>query len=114
MIEIRSPEEIEKLRQAGRVLAKIVAELRPEIKAGVKSQDIDLMAGELIRKNGALAAFKGYRGFPANVCVSINEEIVHGIPGDRAFNEGDIVSLDIGINLDGFSQILLLPQESAG
>lgn len=102
MIEIKNPEEIEKLRQAGRVLARIVADLKPNIRAGIKSQDIDQIAEELIRKSGGLAAFKGYRGFPTSVCVSINEEIVHGIPGERTINEGDIVSLDIGINLDGF------------
>jgi methionyl aminopeptidase len=102
LIEIKSPEEIEKLRQAGAVLAKIVKELKPQIKAGVRGQEIDRIAGELIGQNGCLAAFKGYRGFPANVCVSVNEEIVHGIPDERRIYEGDIVSLDIGINLDGF------------
>lgn len=102
MIEIKSPEEIEKLRQAGRVLARIAADLKPKIRSGIKSQDIDQIAEELIRKSGGLAAFKGYRGFPASVCVSINEEIVHGIPGERTINDGDIVSLDIGINWDGF------------
>jgi len=90
------------MRESGRVLAKIVAELRPSIKAGVRTKEIDAFAEDLIRKNQAIAAFKGYRGFPANVCVSLNEEIVHGIPNERIINEGDLVSLDIGINLNGF------------
>lgn len=84
------------------MLARIVSELKSQTRAGICTRDIDRIAEELISKNGAIAAFKGYRGFPANVCVSVNEEIVHGIPDDRQITEGDIVSVDIGINLDGF------------
>ncbi|MDP3142808.1 MAG: type I methionyl aminopeptidase [Candidatus Omnitrophota bacterium] len=102
MIEIRSKEEIEKLRQAGKVLAEIVAKLKPSIKAGIATQEIDRIAEELIKKSKAIAAFKGYRGFPANICISINEEIVHGIPSERVIRDGDLVGLDIGINLNGF------------
>lgn len=102
MVEIKTKEEIDKLRAAGRLLARILGELRPQIRAGISTRDIDKIAEELISKNGAIPAFKGYRGFPANACVSVNEEIVHGVPGDREILEGDIVSVDIGINLDGF------------
>ncbi|MFZ5800119.1 MAG: type I methionyl aminopeptidase [Candidatus Omnitrophota bacterium] len=102
MVEIKNREEIDKLRVAGRLLARIMGELRPQIRAGIQTRDIDRIAEELISKNAAIPAFKGYRGFPANACVSVNEEIVHGIPGEREIIEGDIVSVDIGINLDGF------------
>lgn len=102
MIEIKSKEEIEKLRLAGKVLSKIVSELKSRVKPGIRTQEVDAWAEDLIKKNGALAAFKGYRGFPANVCVSVNEEVVHGIPNERKVEEGDIVGIDIGIALDGF------------
>jgi len=102
LIEIKSKEEIEKLRLAGKVLSKIVSELKSRVKPGIRTQEVDAWAEDLIKKNGALAAFKGYRGFPANVCVSVNEEVVHGIPNERKVEEGDIVGIDIGIALDGF------------
>ncbi len=102
MINIRSPREIDQLRRANAVVAGLFQMLLPEVTPGVTTQDLDRMAEEYIRSKGALPAFKGYRGFPASLCVSINEEVVHGIPGDRKLKEGDIVSLDGGVNFRGY------------
>ena len=96
-ISIKSPEELNILRQAGKILAAIVEELKGSLKAGVITKEIDHLAGRLIKDSNVIAAFKGYRGFPGNVCVSINNEVVHGIPGVRVLKEGDVVSLDVGI-----------------
>jgi methionyl aminopeptidase len=90
------------MRKAGRVLSKIMAQLKRRLKAGIRTKEVDEIAGDLIKLHGAIAAFKGYRGFPANICISLNEEVVHGIPDDRQLNSGDIVSLDIGIKLNDF------------
>ena len=96
-IKIKSLEEIEILRQAGKILASVIRELKSSLKSGITTKDIDVFAEKLMQKYGVSPAFKGYRGFPASVCVSINEEVVHGIPGERVLKEGDIVSLDVGI-----------------
>ena len=96
-IRIKSPEELLVLREAGRILAGIVEELKGSLKIGITTAEIDLIAEALIKKSGVGAAFKGYRGFPACVCVSVNEEVVHGIPGLRVLKDGDIASIDIGI-----------------
>ena len=79
-------------------MQKLQASLRP----GMTTLDIDLLSEELIRKAKASAAFKGYKGFPGTACISVNEEIVHGIPGSRVILEGDIVSIDLGVNYEGF------------
>jgi methionyl aminopeptidase len=76
--------------------------LREFIRAGISTQEIDQLAEELVRKENAIPAFKGYKGFPANICTSINEEIVHGIPGERRLENSDIISLDLGINYEGY------------
>ncbi len=96
-IRIKTPQEMATLREAGKVLARIVTQIKSSLKIGMTTKDIDLMAEELISSEGVVAAFKGYRGYPSCVCVSVNEEIVHGIPGGRVINSGDIVSVDIGI-----------------
>ncbi|HQP09821.1 MAG TPA: type I methionyl aminopeptidase [Candidatus Omnitrophota bacterium] len=96
-ISIKTPEELQVLRKAGNILASIVNEVKCSLKSGVTTREVDQKAEELIRKHKVLPAFKGYRGFPACVCLSVNEEVVHGIPGDRILKEGDIVSLDVGI-----------------
>ena len=101
-IKIKSSEEIEILRQAGKILASVIRELKSSLKSGIKTKDIDVFAEKLMQKYGVSPAFKGYRGFPACVCVSINEEVVHGIPGERVLKEGDIVSLDVGIIYKNF------------
>lgn len=102
MINIRSPREIEHLRKANAIVAGLFRTLIPQVTPGVTTQELDRVAEEYIRSRGALPAFKGYRGFPATLCVSINEEVVHGIPGARKLKEGDIVSLDGGVNFRGY------------
>jgi len=90
------------MRQAGKVVAKILEVLKAQVKPGIKTKELDIIAASELQRLGAKSSFKGYRGYPANLCVSINEEIVHGIPGDRVLVEGDIVSLDLGAIVGGF------------
>jgi len=101
-IIIKSRSEIAAMRRAGAVVASILKTLSKEIKAGVTTCHLDDIAVSELTRYGAAPSFKGYRGFPATLCVSINEEIVHGIPGERKIREGDIVSLDFGAKVDGF------------
>lgn len=102
MILLKSEVDLEMMRRSGEVLAKIMQKLREFIRAGRRTREIDQLAEELLRKAGAVSAFKGYKGFPATICASVNEEIVHGIPNDRILSEGDIISLDLGINYQGY------------
>ena len=103
MIRIKTPDEIEKMRAAGRLVARVVADLVSSIVAGqTTTGDLDELAERLIRKAGAKASFKGYRGYPSSVCVSVNEEVVHGIPGPRILKPGDIVGIDLGAIVDGY------------
>ena len=90
------------MRDCGKVLAAILDKLRAEIRPGIKTAQLDMIMAEEIEKRGVIPSFKNYRGFPANLCVSVNDEIVHGIPGERILQEGDIVSLDAGVKLNGF------------
>lgn len=90
------------MRQCGKILADILATLRKETKAGVKTCRLDTIMAEEAKRQGVIPSFKNYHGFPANICVSINDEIVHGIPGERVIEEGDIVSLDAGVIYKGF------------
>jgi len=90
------------MRQAGRVVAAVLQRLREEVKPGIKTRYFDAIAMKEVTKYGAKASFKGYRGFPAHLCVSVNDEIVHGIPGERELEDGDIVSLDFGAMVNGF------------
>ncbi|MFO8143716.1 MAG: type I methionyl aminopeptidase [Dehalococcoidales bacterium] len=101
-IIIKSEREVAIMRQAGRIVAIVLQILGREIKPGMKTRDLDNMASREIEKLGAIPSFKGYHGFPASVCVSVNDEIVHGIPGERVLREGDIVSLDFGSIYNGF------------
>jgi len=102
MIICKSKREIESLLKAGSIAAQ-AQELMAEIIApGISTREIDRIAEEFIVKKGARPAFKGYRGFPASVCTSVNNEVVHGIPGDRVLKTGDIISLDVGTIIDGF------------
>jgi methionyl aminopeptidase len=101
-IIIKSSAEIAAMRRAGSVVASILKTLSKEIKAGMTTSQLDDIAVREIARYGAIPSFKGYIGFPATLCVSINEEIVHGIPGERKIREGDIVSLDFGAKVDGF------------
>ncbi|MCK4698265.1 MAG: M24 family metallopeptidase, partial [Dehalococcoidia bacterium] len=101
-IVIRSEREIMVMRQAGRVVAIVLEILSRAIRPGMETKELDVIAGRELKKLGAKPSFKGYHGFPANLCVSVNDEIVHGIPGERVLKEGDIVSLDFGSIYDGF------------
>ena len=103
MVTIKSEREIELMREAGRILAKVHEELGKELKAGMSTKEIDRICEQLIRGYGCIPSFLNYEGFPASVCVSINDEVVHGIPNKhRYIQEGDIVSVDVGAFLDGF------------
>jgi len=101
-IIIKSDREIAIMRQAGRIVATILGILTKQVRPGMKTKELDIIAGREAGRLGAKPSFKGYRGFPANLCVSVNDEIVHGIPGERVLSEGDIVSLDFGAIVDGF------------
>ena len=102
MVIIKSDEEIGTMRECGKVLVAILDKLRAEIRPGIKTAQLDVIMAEETEKRKVLPSFKNYRGFPANLCVSVNDEIVHGIPGERILQEGDIVSLDAGVKLNGF------------
>ena len=102
MITIKSPEEIEKIAEGGRILAGIMEELKKKVRPGITTKELERVAETLILKSGGKCSFKGYEGFPACLCTSINEEIVHAIPSDRVLREGDIISLDLGIFYKGF------------
>ncbi len=102
MIVIKTKDEIDALRKSGRVLAAIVSQLKGFIKSGITTKEFDQQVEAVIEKHKAKPAFKGYRGYPACACVSLNEEVVHGIPSGRVIQDGDIVSIDIGIVMDGF------------
>ena len=101
-IIIKSDQEITIMRQAGRVVATVLEMLKLQVRPGMKTEELDIIAAREIERLGAISSFKGYRGFPASVCVSINDEIVHGIPGKRVLHDGDIVSLDLGAIFAGF------------
>ena len=102
VIEIKSEQEIALMRQAGKIVAEVLRILTERIKPGMKTKEMDIIAERELRKMGAESSFKGYRGYPATICVSVNDEIVHGIPGDRVLKEGDIVSLDFGAIYQGY------------
>ena len=100
MVRAKRPGQIEKMRRAGSLTACVLRAVARKVAPGVTTRELDELADRLIRKNGAQALFKGYRGYPATLCVSINEEVVHGIPDDRELKEGDIVSVDCGVRLN--------------
>ena len=101
-IQIKTEEQIKTMRKAGLVVAEIHKAIREVIKPGMMTSALDAVAEAVIKRNGATSNFKGYHGFPATICVSINDEIVHGIPGDRVMNDGDVVSVDCGAIVDGW------------
>jgi methionyl aminopeptidase len=102
VIIIKSPAEISTMRRAGEVVAAAIAATRDAIKPGMTTADLDAVAAKVIEGRGAKPSFLGYRGFPAMICTSVNDEIVHGIPGTRVLKEGDLVKLDVGAVVDGF------------
>lgn len=102
MIIIKNDTQIEYMRQAGRIVGETLARLEEVIKPGITTAEIDRIAEEFIIKHNAKPSFKGYHGFPASICASINEEVVHGIPSSRVLQEGDIISVDCGAILNGY------------
>ena len=102
MIHLKSAREIEKIRASCRIAAEAMMRVREAVAPGVRTAELDAVADSYIRGQGAVASAKGYRGYPASICVSINEVIVHGIPGRRRLAEGDIVAVDIAVRKDGF------------
>jgi methionyl aminopeptidase len=102
MIVCKSASELDMMLAANQLVARVLEDLRPLIVPGVSTAEIDREAERLVRKAGAVPAFKGYRGYPATVCASVNDEVVHGIPSSRKLREGNILSLDMGVKLDGF------------
>ncbi|MFZ7132950.1 MAG: type I methionyl aminopeptidase [Eubacteriales bacterium] len=102
MIIIKSLDEIKKMRKAGKIVAQTHDVLKKHIRPGITTQELDRIAEEYILKQGAKPAFKGYNGFPASICTSVNEEVVHGIPSTNILEEGDIISIDIGTIVDGY------------
>lgn len=102
MINLKTPEEIKIMREGGKILAEIIKQLSQAAKPGITTKDLDKLASDLIKSAGARPAFLGYGGFPATLCVSVNDEVVHGVPSERVLKEGDIVSLDLGLTYKGF------------
>ena len=103
MIVCRSKAELERMREAGRLVGEVLTALAAQVAPGVSTGDLDAEAEKRIRRAGALPAFKGYHGYPAAICASINDEVIHGIPsGRRLLQEGDIISIDVVVSLDGY------------
>lgn len=101
-IELKTPEQRERMREAGRLLAEVFDEVLAAIEPGITTREVDRIAAAAISRRGAKPAFLGYHGFPATICISVNEEVVHGIPTDRKLAEGDIAGIDIGLVHRGF------------
>jgi methionyl aminopeptidase len=102
-VRINTPDEVERIRESSQIVGRCLLLLGREVRPGVTTQELDRLAEEFIRAEGGEPAFKGYRGYPASICASINEEVVHGIPsGKRVLKDGDVVSLDIGVKKAGF------------
>ncbi|STO06829.1 MULTISPECIES: type I methionyl aminopeptidase [Exiguobacterium] len=102
MIITKTPREIAIMREAGQIVARTHQVLKEHIKPGITTLDLDRIAEDYIRSQGATPSFKGYNGFTGSVCASVNEELVHGIPGKRVLNDGDIISIDIGAHYNGY------------
>lgn len=102
MIICKTQREIDIMRQAGRIVALTHEELKKHIKPGITTKELDLIAETFIRSHNAIPSFKGYNGFPGSICASINEELVHGIPGSKVLKDGDIISVDIGAYYNGY------------
>ncbi|MDP2641065.1 MAG: type I methionyl aminopeptidase [Candidatus Yanofskybacteria bacterium] len=97
MISLKTKEELRSMAEGGRMLSEVMKELKKNVAPGIREKELDALAGKLIKEKGAQIAFQGYHGFPGNICVSVNEQVVHGVPTERTLKEGDIVSLDIGL-----------------
>ena len=101
-IEIKSPEQIALMRRAGLVVGETLELLREAVRPGISTAELDDISAEHIRRSGATPNFLNYHGFPATICTSVNDEVVHGIPGGRVLNEGDLISLDCGAIIEGW------------
>ncbi|MFZ5449161.1 MAG: type I methionyl aminopeptidase [Thermodesulfobacteriota bacterium] len=102
MILLKSLQEIAKMEMANRIVAEILEGLKEKVRPGIETRELDEAAEEMCRRHKVKPAFKGYRGYPRSICVSVNEEVVHGIPGSRVLKGGDLVSLDFGVKYDGY------------
>lgn len=102
MIILKSQEEIEKIALSCRIVAKTLDYLRDKVNPGITTKEIERLAEDFIRVNNAMPAFKGYKGYPASICASVNNEVIHGIPSNRVLEEGDILGIDLGVYKDGF------------
>lgn len=102
MIIRKSKAEIEKMRAAGRIVGQVLQHLKAMVEPGITTRDLDAEAERMIRAAGGYPTFKGYHGYPASICASVNDEIVHGIPGNRKLQEGDIIGIDCGVTLQGY------------
>lgn len=102
MIILKSQEEIEKIALSCRIVAKTLDYLRDKVKPGITTREIERLAEDFIRASNAMPAFKGYKGYPASICASVNNEVIHGIPSSRVLEEGDILGIDLGVYKDGF------------
>jgi len=102
VIPLKSPREVARMRESGAVAAAIMDELVGMVREGITTGELDAHAEKLMRDAGAVSASRGYRGYPAHICISVNEQVVHGIPGPRKLKSGDIVSLDVSLQLDGY------------
>ncbi|HBK60017.1 MAG TPA: type I methionyl aminopeptidase [Firmicutes bacterium] len=102
MIILKTPDEIARMRRAGALVGRVLEVLRESVRPGVSTGWLDRLAENTIREGSGVPSFKGYRGFPASICASVNDEIIHGIPGGRILVEGDIVSVDVGAIVDGY------------
>ena len=102
MIELKTPQELAHMRRAGIVVAKMLEAASQAVAPGVKTKTLDQVAADVMTREGAQPAFKGYRGYPATICISINDEVVHGIPGDRVIRAGDVISIDAGAKVSGY------------
>ncbi len=112
MIICKTPREVDIMREAGRIVALTHQELKKHIAPGITTSELDKIADQFIRKFNAIPSFKGYNGFSGSICTSVNNELVHGIPGDRVLKDGDIISVDIGAKYNGY-HVFRIPR-SAG
>ncbi|MEW6213883.1 MAG: type I methionyl aminopeptidase [Nitrospirota bacterium] len=102
MIVLKSPEEVERIAQSCHIVAMTLDAIKNMVRPGITTKEIEIFADAYIRTNGGVPAFKGYRGYPASICTSVNNEVIHGIPSNKVLKEGDILSIDLGVYRDGF------------
>ena len=102
MIHIKNKDEIKLMRQSNQIVAKLLEKRRQMVAPGITTAQLDAAAEEFIKKHGAIPTFKGYAGYPACICTSVNDQVVHGIPGPKVLKNGDIISIDAGVKLNGF------------